>query len=68
MIMTEELSRIAFPEWGGVAPICASTVTIWLRRARTRRHLRALEKHRLVDIGLTEVQRRRECAKWFWQK
>ncbi|MDO8876623.1 MAG: DUF1127 domain-containing protein [Pseudolabrys sp.] len=42
-------------------------VTVWLRRARTRRHLRALEAHRLADIGSSEEARRRECAKWFWQ-
>ena len=68
MTMTEELSRIAFPEWREVAPAYASTLAVWLRRARTRRHLRVLEAHRLADIGVTEKQRRDECAKWFWQK
>jgi uncharacterized protein YjiS (DUF1127 family) len=43
-------------------------IALWLRRIATRRHLRALETHRLDDIGLSEADRRRECAKWFWQK
>ncbi len=41
---------------------------LWLRRMRTRRHLRALEGHRLRDIGISEAERHRECAKWFWQE
>jgi len=45
----------------------AAVFTIWFRRARTRRQLRALEAHRLADIGLSEAQRRREGVKWFWQ-
>lgn len=42
-------------------------VRIWLRRYGTRRQLRRLAPHLLDDIGLSEAQRRRECAKWFWQ-
>jgi len=34
----------------------------------TRRHLRALDARLLADIGCAESDRRRECAKWFWQK
>jgi uncharacterized protein YjiS (DUF1127 family) len=41
---------------------------VWMRRARTRRHLRALEDHRLDDVGLSGDDRQGECAKWFWQK
>jgi len=37
------------------------------RRARTRRALRRLDASQLADIGRSEAQRRRECAKWFWQ-
>jgi uncharacterized protein YjiS (DUF1127 family) len=40
---------------------------VWSRRSNTRRHLRELDAHRLADIGLTGPERRRECAKWFWQ-
>jgi uncharacterized protein YjiS (DUF1127 family) len=40
----------------------------WFRRMVTRRHLRVLEAHRLDDVGLSEAERCRECAKWFWQK
>jgi uncharacterized protein YjiS (DUF1127 family) len=45
-----------------------ATAAIWLRRAATRRDLRDLAAHQLVDIGRSEAERRRECAKWFWQK
>ena len=41
---------------------------VWMRRARTRRHLRALEDHRLDDVGLSVEESRREGLKWFWQK
>jgi uncharacterized protein YjiS (DUF1127 family) len=68
MTTTEELPRIAFPECWGAPPACSSTFAVWLRRARTRRHLQTLEGHRLPDIGVTEMQWRDECAKWFWQK
>jgi uncharacterized protein YjiS (DUF1127 family) len=33
----------------------------------TRVALHELEPHLLADIGKTEKERRRECAKWFWQ-
>ena len=40
---------------------------VWLRRMRTRQSLRELDARALVDVGLSEVERERECAKWFWQ-
>jgi uncharacterized protein YjiS (DUF1127 family) len=40
---------------------------LWLMRSRTRRQLRDLDERLLVDIGRLEVERRVECAKWFWQ-
>jgi uncharacterized protein YjiS (DUF1127 family) len=43
-------------------------VAIWRRRMSTRAALRELDGHLLADIGRTEKERRRECAKWFWQK
>lgn len=48
-------------------PIGIMTLGIWLRRHRTRLQLRALDAHDLQDIGLSESQRDRECARWFWQ-
>jgi uncharacterized protein YjiS (DUF1127 family) len=39
----------------------------WRTRSETRRHLAQLTASRLADIGYNEDQRRRECAKWFWQ-
>ena len=42
-------------------------VRTWSRRSATRRRLRDLDARDLDDIGVTECQRRRECARWFWQ-
>ncbi len=42
-------------------------LTLWRRRAVTRRHLAGLDRRGLEDIGLDESARRRELAKWFWQ-
>lgn len=50
----------------GIRTLSATAAT-WCRRAATRRALRCLDAHALADIGLTEAERRRECAKWFWQ-
>jgi uncharacterized protein YjiS (DUF1127 family) len=47
-------------------PGLRALIVLWVRRHRTRRHLRELENHRLADIGLSPDERRRECAKWFW--
>jgi len=41
---------------------------LWARRSTTRRRLRELDAHELVDVGISEPARRRECAKWFWQR
>jgi uncharacterized protein YjiS (DUF1127 family) len=46
--------------------ICATAI-LWFDRVRTRRHLAELAPRALADIGRTESERRRECAKWFWQ-
>lgn len=48
-------------------PAGIATSRMWLRRSATRRRLQDLDKRRLDDVGLTETERRRECAKWFWQ-
>lgn len=39
---------------------------IWYGRARTRFVPQELDARGLADVGLTEAQRRHECAKWFW--
>jgi uncharacterized protein YjiS (DUF1127 family) len=49
-------------------PTARAIVAIWRRRMTTRAALRDLDAHFLPDIGLIEEERRRECAKWFWQK
>lgn len=43
------------------------TLRTWLMRLKTRRQLRDLDARLLADVGITEAERRRECAKWFWQ-
>ena len=55
--------------WGWERGLRAAVakLLVWHRRLRTRRDLRELETHRLGDIGLTERDRRREAAKWFWR-
>ncbi|WP_026871486.1 DUF1127 domain-containing protein [Inquilinus limosus] len=40
---------------------------LWLRRARTRRHLDALTDHELRDLGLDRGAAAREAAKPFWR-
>jgi uncharacterized protein YjiS (DUF1127 family) len=42
-------------------------VGIWLQRTRTRAALRELDARALADIGRSEAERQRECAKWFWE-
>lgn len=39
----------------------------WLQRTRTRAVLRELDTRHLEDVGLSEIERQRECAKWFWE-
>jgi uncharacterized protein YjiS (DUF1127 family) len=41
-------------------------VESWAERHRQRRALEALEDFRLVDIGVSREQARREAAKPFW--
>jgi uncharacterized protein YjiS (DUF1127 family) len=53
--------------WAHGLGAAAAKIRLWHRRFRTRHSLREMESHRLGDIGLTEQDRRREGAKWFWQ-
>lgn len=41
-------------------------LSAWYWSARTRRQLAELDAHGLRDIGLSEADRRRECARPFW--
>jgi uncharacterized protein YjiS (DUF1127 family) len=45
-----------------------SVPRLWWKRAATRRALHRLQARDLEDVGLTERDRRHECAKWFWQE
>ncbi len=46
----------------------SGVVSAWVARWLRRRELARLETYRLPDIGMSEAERRRECAKWFWQQ
>ena len=54
-------------QYGFAAPAVRATAGLWLRRIATRRRLRELDTRGLEDIGCAERERRRECAKRFWQ-
>jgi uncharacterized protein YjiS (DUF1127 family) len=47
--------------------LVVAAIKAWRRRSRTRRELRALSERELRDVGLSDHERSREAAKWFWQ-
>jgi uncharacterized protein YjiS (DUF1127 family) len=49
------------------SPAVSVPVATWLQRMRTRTALRGLDARALADIGRSEAERQRECAKWFWE-
>ena len=57
--------RMPRPQKRGVDLL--ATLFLWRRRFGTRRHLRALDRRDLDDVGINSTARRREAAKWFWQ-
>ena len=67
--------RIAFTRIADPAPSplarflsrTSSTLATWLRRVRTRRHLREVPAERYADLGLTPRAVAVELAKGFWQ-
>jgi uncharacterized protein YjiS (DUF1127 family) len=60
-------AEIRAPERRVATPIGLAMLMIWLRRSRTRRQLCCLDARELLDIGRSEAERQRECARWFWQ-
>jgi len=54
-------------DFAGMARDTVFTVRRWRRRARTRTRLAALNGRMLADIGLSDLDRWRECNKWFWE-
>ena len=55
-------------QWLGYAAFRATAVvSVWLDRARQRRHLAQLSEHMLRDIGLTRVDAWAEAQKPFWR-
>jgi uncharacterized protein YjiS (DUF1127 family) len=51
-----------------IVPAMTAAMKIWLRRARTRRHLLDFDARQLRDVGISKQAWERECAKWFWQR
>lgn len=51
----------------GPVGLSLATLRFWMIRLKTRRRLGQLDAAALADVGITEAQRQRECAKWFWQ-
>jgi uncharacterized protein YjiS (DUF1127 family) len=45
----------------------AVRLRLWQGRARQRRALARLDTRLLADIGVSEAEARRECAKPFWR-
>jgi uncharacterized protein YjiS (DUF1127 family) len=45
----------------------ALTVMKWEVRHRTRKSLRALNRHELNDIGIEHERALTEANRWFWQ-
>ena len=52
--------------WRGWTTAAAATISLWAERSRTRRTLAALDDDRLLDIGVSRADARRESAKPFW--
>jgi uncharacterized protein YjiS (DUF1127 family) len=67
MQITLRLFAFRMPRLGGCWPILLNTLALWHHRARSRRHLAALDDRELADIGLSRTEQRAECGKRFWQ-
>jgi uncharacterized protein YjiS (DUF1127 family) len=57
----------AKPRHAGLLQSALVLLAGWRQRSRTRRHLAALDRRELADLGLTRAQQRAEASKWFWQ-
>lgn len=64
--MTLIRRRLRLP-FAAARALAAPLLRVWFHRATTRRQLRDLDARALADVGLTERERERECARWFWQ-
>jgi uncharacterized protein YjiS (DUF1127 family) len=61
------LFALPMPRRARLWPVLLVTLALWHHRARSRRHLAALDDRELADIGLSRADRRAECDKRFWQ-
>jgi uncharacterized protein YjiS (DUF1127 family) len=62
----------AYSTWHPKRPVHPAAAAIalirtWIRRARQRRALAALDDRSLRDIGITRVEAAREAGKPFWK-
>lgn len=55
------------PARAGSLKATLETISLWCARARQRRRLRALDEHRLQDIGVSRNDALREAGKPFWR-
>lgn len=46
----------------------AAQVALWVHNVKTRRELALMDPHLLNDIGMTELEARRELVKPFWHR
>jgi uncharacterized protein YjiS (DUF1127 family) len=67
MIDTRKTAAFAFgTARNGVIGLASRAVQVWLNRRRERAQLAQLDAHLLRDIGLSEMDARREATKHFW--
>lgn len=58
---------MALPPLSRAVVTLARQVVLWETRLRARRSLSRLDRHMLVDIGLSPDEARTECTKPFWR-
>ena len=61
-------STASRPRWRALLDRVKTIVTIWVDRERSRRMLANFDGRLLREIGMTEADRRYECAKPFWRE
>jgi len=67
MQSTLRLFALPMPRLARRWPVVLAALALWHHRARSRRHLAALDGRELADIGVSRAERRAECDKRFWQ-
>lgn len=65
--LTDLAATAQLPVVARVASSFATTVTVWVQRARSRRVLSNLSAAQLKDVGLSLREARAEACKKMWQ-